>query len=169
MCPPGYDLIVILPADSEFTGPKGFHFLDTDVAIAVVQYGDDWSLFASHELMEMLVDRRGDRTDSGPSLRRGQGRVDYLVEVCDPCQRSTYTIDGVLVSDFVTPGYYGDPPAMVDFIRSPDESVSPARCLTGDTLRGRRSRLGGRWQALAPVGPGSVPAVADSRAMTWGC
>ena len=71
--PPGYDVIVILPEDSEFTGPKGFHFLETDVAIAVVQYADDWSLFASHELMEMLVDRRGDRTASGPSLKNEAG------------------------------------------------------------------------------------------------
>src|SRR5207247_9143315 len=38
----------------------------------------------------------------------GQGQVEYLVEACDPCQdgQFAYPIDGVLVSDFVTPHFY---------------------------------------------------------------
>jgi hypothetical protein len=46
----------------------------------------------------------------GRAIGAGAGpdadQVEYLVEVCDPCQTITYLIDGVLVSDFVTPDYY---------------------------------------------------------------
>ena len=168
--PPGYDVIVILPKDSEFTGPKGFHFLDTGVAIAVVNDADDWSLFASHELMEMLVDRRGDRTASGPSLRSEQGRVDYLVEVCDPCQHSTYTIDGVLYPTSSHPATTAMRLAMVDSIRTPDESSSPARFLTGDTSRGPRSRpSGGCGRRSRRWAPGPSRPLRTPPPLTWAC
>ncbi|MBV8988899.1 MAG: hypothetical protein JO372_10105, partial [Solirubrobacterales bacterium] len=45
-------------------------------------------------------------TVTAPSLDEKQGLVDYLVEVCDPCEGSGYEINGVPVSDFVTPEYY---------------------------------------------------------------
>ena len=34
--------------------------------------------------------------------------VSYLVEVGDPCETFSYSIDGVSVSDFVTPEYYNN-------------------------------------------------------------
>jgi hypothetical protein len=38
----------------------------------------------------------------------GQGRVDFLVEVCDPCQAAAfgYSVNGIQVSDFITPNYF---------------------------------------------------------------
>jgi hypothetical protein len=70
----------------------------------------DWSLTASHEVLEMLADPFGNRLVGGPSIdpRYKHNRVLYLLEVCDPCEdaRYAYTVDGVLVSDFITPQYY---------------------------------------------------------------
>jgi hypothetical protein len=62
----------------------------------------------SHEVLEMLVDPQGNLTRPGNSLKPQQGRVDYLVEVCDPCQSSqfAYTVNSVMVSDFYTPEYF---------------------------------------------------------------
>jgi hypothetical protein len=36
--------------------------------------------------MEMLVDPSGMMTRPGPSIMPNQDRVEYLVEVCDPCE-----------------------------------------------------------------------------------
>jgi hypothetical protein len=37
-----------------------------------------------------------------------QGRVEFLVEVCDPCEgdQFAYTVNDILVSDFLTPRFY---------------------------------------------------------------
>ena len=45
--------------------------------------------------------------------------VDYLVEVCDPCEVFTFEVKGVTVSDFVTPEYYNEhaaPGTSLDFL-----------------------------------------------------
>lgn len=92
---------------------RAFHFTLGGSAFALIKYEEDWSLAASHELLEILCDPTGQVTAGGPSLRdlqkpnqTPQGDVDYLMEICDPCETSTYKIDGVLVSDFVTPQFY---------------------------------------------------------------
>jgi hypothetical protein len=60
----------------------------------------------------MLVDPYGNRTIAGPSPKADQGRVEFLVEVCDPCEDAAfaYTVNDVLVSDFYTPHFF-DPTA----------------------------------------------------------
>ena len=68
---------------------------------------DEWSLTASHETLEMLVDPFGNRLVASDSPKEGQGRVSVLVEVCDPSEspENAYTANGILVSDFYTPHY----------------------------------------------------------------
>ena len=73
---------------------------------ALVPATPGWSLSASHEVMEMLVDPFSRRTAAGPSPMPGQGRVDFLVEISDPCQAFAYSINGIAVSDFYTPHYF---------------------------------------------------------------
>jgi hypothetical protein len=69
---------------------------------------DGWQPSVSHEVLEMLADPFSKEFRTGPSLRDGQGPVEYLVEVCDPCQAAkfVYWVDDVPVSDFVLPDYY---------------------------------------------------------------
>jgi hypothetical protein len=69
---------------------------------------DGWQPSVSHEVLEMLADPFGKEFRTAPSLRPGQGPVEYLVEVCDPCQASAYVywVDDIPVSDFVLPDYY---------------------------------------------------------------
>jgi hypothetical protein len=49
----------------------------------------------------------------GPHPKEGEGRVSYLVEVCDPPENHerSYTVNDVMVSDFITPAYYDPVPA----------------------------------------------------------
>src|SRR5262249_37414244 len=75
---------------------------------ALVQFSKNWTLTTSHECLEMLADPSGNRTQAGNSIKAGQGRVAYVVEVCDPCEaaRFAYSVNGVLVSDFYTPNFF---------------------------------------------------------------
>jgi len=89
---------------------------------ALVEVSENWTLAVSHECMEMLADPSGNRVQAGNSyiipndfefldgkdefVR--EGRVGYLVEVCDPCESAEfgYSVNGVLVSDFYTPNFF---------------------------------------------------------------
>ncbi len=65
-----------------------------------------WTVTASHELLELLVDP--DTTFGVLVEDRTLGPRFYSYEVCDPVQddRFAYAIDGVPVSDFVYPAWF---------------------------------------------------------------
>ncbi len=75
---------------------------------ALVQISSNWPLTTSHECLEMLVDPSGNKTSASNSVKPGQGRVNYLVEVCDPSEAAKfgYTVNGILLSDFYTPEFF---------------------------------------------------------------
>jgi hypothetical protein len=89
-------------------GAAGIHLDDHGQPFALITMSDSWSLTASHEMLEMLADPGGNRVLPGKSVKRGQGRVEYLVEVCDPSEGAefAYTVNDVLVSDFYTPHFF---------------------------------------------------------------
>lgn len=99
-------------------GEGGFHLdkHNQPYAEVIANPGDDsWSIDASHETIEMLVDPNGNRMQSsiaieiaGQEIEDGTGQFNYLVEACDPCEANNYgyQIMGVLVSDFITPHFY---------------------------------------------------------------
>ena len=103
--PAGYAPVFVV---DDVKGAAGYHTDDHGQPFALVEYSDSWSLTASHEVLEMLCDPWGSRTAPGRSPKPGQGQVEFLVEACDPCEASAfaYTINGVLVSDFITPHFY---------------------------------------------------------------
>lgn len=81
----------------------GYHVDSTGIPNAIVgigtclSYGVEPSTAISHELLEMLAD---------PTAARLVGP--YLMEVCDPVTQSFYEIgNNVLVTNFVTPRYFG--------------------------------------------------------------
>jgi hypothetical protein len=158
-------------------GHAGFHFTMGGLPFALVQYDDDisrWSVAASHELVEMVVDPHGDRTKLGPSLKDEQhkatettdnhyveqGTVDYLVEVCDPCKTSTYEIAGVEVSDFVTPAYYSA--ADIDRQYTCQNQISrPRRLLEGGEISWRTRTLDYAIYQASPSVEGAEVGPAD--------
>ena len=99
--------------NSDQAGMLGYHDLTTEgLPIGKVFAGSDlmkglnWTVTASHELLEMLID---------PDINRavfvqdgtGGGRL-FACEICDPCEADQhgYLIDGILVSDFVFPSWF---------------------------------------------------------------
>ena len=98
-------------------GRGGFHTAPAAVGLqpsAQVDYTADgsWTISASHEAIEMLVDPSGRRFHSGPHPTDPAAKVQYLIEACDPCQHPSfaYQVDdqhGLLVSDFCLPAFYG--------------------------------------------------------------
>jgi hypothetical protein len=59
--------------------------------------------------LEMLGDPWGNRLHAASALPGWKGtstRVQYLVELADPCEKFTYQVGGVEVSDFLLPDFY---------------------------------------------------------------
>jgi hypothetical protein len=109
--PSDYWPIIIMP---DVEDAAGFHDDEDGQPFALVEFGADWSLTASHECLEMLADPFGRRLRAGNLPRQAiklglpDRRVRYLVEVCDPSEAGAfaYSVNGVLVSDFYTPDFF---------------------------------------------------------------
>lgn len=99
---------VIVRDDIKTPGAAGVHEDKNGQPFALVQFDENWSLTASHETLEMLADPFGNRLVGGKSPKPGQGRVNFLVEVCDPSEdrEFAYTVNGITVSDFYTPDFF---------------------------------------------------------------
>src|SRR5215472_14793121 len=131
-------------------GAAGLHLTDHKQPYALVDAGPTWSLTASHECLEMLVDPSGNRLVSSSAITAAGGKVqdvttekfEYLVEVADPSEdpANAYMIDEVLVSDFYTPHFF-------DPVVSPGVRYS----FTGRIKRPREILPGGYISWLNPA------------------
>jgi hypothetical protein len=119
----------------------GTHCDDHGQPMALVTSDPAWSVTASHEVLEMLVDPFGNRVVAGQSPKADQGRVEFLVEVADPVGDSVYTVDGVKVSDFCTPRYF-----------DPQPSAGVQYCATGAIQGPRQILVDGYLTWHDPVG-----------------
>jgi hypothetical protein len=108
---------MIVKTDIDVPGAAGIHLDKDGQPFALITMSDSWSLTASHELLEMLADPFGNRVVPGQSPKRDQGRVEFLVEVCDPSEADEfgYTVNDILVSDFYTPQFFD--PVRADGVR----------------------------------------------------
>jgi hypothetical protein len=101
-------------------GEGGFHLTDLHQPYAKVLVRPEWTIQASHEILEMLVDQNGNKLHASVAIgvtkdgkiQDQNGQFEYVVEVCDPCEADqfSYPIDGVQVSDFITPHFYDPKP-----------------------------------------------------------
>jgi hypothetical protein len=121
--PPGvWPVFLVDPAQMP-EGAGGFHTDKKNQPLSLVGAtpdNDGWTMAASHETIEMLVDPGGNRLQSSRSITVEDGEIadgtsefQYLVEACDPCEAEdfAYLIQGVPVTDFLTPHFY-DPVAV---------------------------------------------------------
>jgi hypothetical protein len=99
---------VIIKDDIGSDDAAGYHQDQHGQPYSLVKYTADWTLTASHEVLEMLGDPFGRRMVAGGSPVKGQGRVQFLVEVCDPSEavEYAYRVNEILVSDFYTPHFF---------------------------------------------------------------
>jgi hypothetical protein len=99
--------------NSDQAGALGYHDL-TDQGLPLgkvfagsdMQAGTQWTVTASHELLEMLGDP--DINLSAYVQKSGGSLLLYAYEVCDACEDDSfgYLIGAILVSDFVYPSWF---------------------------------------------------------------
>jgi hypothetical protein len=147
-------LVKTLPPDE-----GGFHLDKHNQPYAEViasPDNDGWTIAASHETIEMLVDPSGNRLQSSRSMEIVSGKIqdgtsefEYLVEACDPCEADSfaYSIQGVAVSDFLTPHFYD--PAVTNGTRYSFTGAiaAPRQVLTGGYISFVNQSTGD-WQQI---------------------
>jgi hypothetical protein len=146
---------MIVRDDIGFPGAAGIHLDEDGQPFALIQHSNSWSLTASHEAVEMMVDPLGDRLIAGPSLKEDQGRVEYLVEVADPSEAAEfgYTINGILMSDFYGPQFF-DPVAAQGVRYSFTGAITePRQVLRGGYISWHEP-ISGHWWQLVHFGAG---------------
>jgi hypothetical protein len=120
-----------------------------------LQSGTSWTVTLSHELLEMLADPWINWCAQGPD-----GKI-YALEVCDAVEadRCGYEIDGILVSDFITPSWF-EPThgGQVDFKR---RIAKPLELAAGGYISVLDA--GGGWTQIAERGDSMTPAPFGSR------
>jgi hypothetical protein len=150
--PVGYWPIIVMD-DIHTPGAAGVHEDKNGQPFALVTAAatlDQWSLTASHEALEMLVDPFGNRQVAGDSPKPDQGRVSFLVEVGDPAEAAdfAYTSNGVLVSDFYTPHFF-DPIVATGVRYSFTGAITaPRQVLRGGYLSWLEPVSGHWWQEV---------------------
>jgi len=145
-------LLVVLD-DADQAGALGYHDL-TAAGMSIGKVfakttkldGGLWTVTFSHELLEMLADPNINLC----AIDEDHGRL-YALEVCDACEADAlgYAIDGVMVSDFVLPGWFepthvakGEKFAFRSHIKR------PLQLLPGGYIGYYDLRGGGGWQQL---------------------
>jgi len=111
--PPANTWWLTILDDTDQAGALGYHDLTPDglpigkaFAGTDLKYGTQWSVTASHELLEMLADPNINLT---VFVQNDQSTgILYAYEVCDACEgdQFAYQIGKVLVSDFVFPSWF---------------------------------------------------------------
>jgi hypothetical protein len=112
----------------------GVHQDNNGKPFAEIQAGTDWSITASREMLEMLVDSLGKKLMSDKDIDPASDghQVQYLVEVGDPVEVFAYQINGVSLWDFITPEFYdlnAAPRTSYDFLNQLQSALEvPAGC-----------------------------------------
>lgn len=143
--PVGYWPLIVV---DDVPDAEGFHTDDNGQPFSLIEFGDSWSLTASHEMLEMCADPFGNRVVSGKSPHPDQGMVEFLVEVADPSEAAEfgYTVNGLLVSDFFTPRFYD--PVVIEGARYSfgGHIAKPRQVLRGGYISWREPVSNEWWQ-----------------------
>jgi hypothetical protein len=166
--------LVILD-NSDQAGALGYHDLTSEglpigkvFAGSDIQLGYQWTVTASHELLEMLADPDINLTvfvQADPT----SGRL-YAYEVCDACEADKfgYQINGLTVSDFVYPAWFESfwAPSSTQFDFS-KKIQAPFQLLAGGYIGVFDVTAGTGWQQVtaAPTGLNALDPAALAQAM----
>jgi hypothetical protein len=123
----------------------GYHEDDLGEPYALVRRTDDWTVTASHEMLELLADPWGRHRVAAPSPLDPGKRVKFLVEVSDPCSDESYKIDGIAVSDFYTPRFFDPAPQAGVRYSHKGAITAPRQVLKGGYLTWYDPEAGKWW------------------------
>ena len=132
------EAVVYLVDEANIAGALGYHDLnnaEVPVGFVFTDLGD-WTVTFSHEVLELIVDPTVNILVPGPDPRAPNDPNAWLLhtyEVCDAVERTEYVIDGIALSNFVTPMYFaeGDAPGSLDLdvIFVQDEALASTELL----------------------------------------
>jgi hypothetical protein len=164
---------LIIFDDSDQPGALGYHDLNPKglpigkvFANTDIQDGLQWTVTASHELLEMLGDP--DINLTVLMQTKPQTVTLYAYEVCDACEADQYgyDVDGVLVSDFVYPSWfesmYKDQSVQFDF-KNEINNVVP-EMLPGGYISALDLNSGSGWYQITAERPPHIKGIRRQRA-----
>jgi hypothetical protein len=108
------DGVIYLVDEATIAGALGYHSINSielPVGFVFTTLGQaPWSVTLSHEVLEMIADPTVNILVPGPSPKPADNGaiVLHAYEVCDAVERFSYKIDGIAVSDFLTPWYFSE-------------------------------------------------------------
>lgn len=152
-------------------GEGGYHLDKKNQPFAkVIASAEDqtWTIDASHEICEMLVDPNGNRMQSSEAITISNSDVvdcpgvfSYLVEACDPCEANNfgYDIQGIAVSDFITPHFYDSSAAAGVKYSYTGAITRPRQVLKGGYISYQQAD--GSWKQILWVDPSQPPTYND--------
>jgi hypothetical protein len=153
---------IVLTDNPDQAGALGYHEMTSQgtplgkvFAGLDIQSGSSWTVTLSHELLEILVDPWINWCAEGTD-----GKI-YALEVCDAVEADElgYEINGVMVSDFITPSWFEPTEAdRVDFKRRLSKSMELARGGYVSVLDPAKG-----WTQITAEGAGGPPIPAGSR------
>jgi hypothetical protein len=153
---------IVLTDNPDQAGALGYHEMTSQgtplgkvFARLDIRSGSSWTVTLSHELLEMLADPWINLCAQG-----SDGKV-YALEVCDAVEADGlgYEIDGLLVSDFITPSWFEPTEAdRVDFKRRISQ---PFEIAPGGYISVLEPSKG--WTQITAKGLGGPPMVRGSR------
>ena len=103
--------VLYIVDQSHLPGAAGYHALngrEVPYGFVFVTDPDDWTVTLSHEALELMIDPTVNVLVPGPDPRPGGGgnTVLHPYEVCDAVERTSYLIDGIRVSNFITQQWF---------------------------------------------------------------
>ena len=101
--------VIYLLDQASLPGALGYHDINTrgvPVGFVFVLNTNDWTVTLSHEVLELIIDPTVNIFVPGPYPNDPDITVLHTYEVCGAVERTSYDINGVRVSNFLTPHYF---------------------------------------------------------------
>ncbi len=90
----------------------GYHSLNSSelpFGFVFTEFINEWTVTLSHEVLELIIDPTANIFVPGPDPRDPTNPDKFVLhtyEVCDAVERTSYRIDGIRVSNFITPAWF---------------------------------------------------------------
>lgn len=105
------EAVLYLTDEPHLAGAAGYHAIngrEMPYGFVFVTDPNDWTVTLSHEALELIIDPTVNVLVPGPDPRPGgeNNTVLHAYEVCDAVERTSYLIDDIRVSNFITQQWF---------------------------------------------------------------
>ena len=105
------EAVLYIVDEGHLPGAAGYHAIngrEMPYGFVFITDPNDWTVTLSHEALELIIDPTVNVMVPGPDPRPGgqNNIVLHAYEVCDAVERTSYLIDGVRISNFITQQWF---------------------------------------------------------------